>query len=385
MGSHMTIRDIARLCGVGVSTVSRAVNGHPDVNEETRRRILDCIRQNGFVPNNSARSLKVSDSRTIALLIKGIANPFFAKMVQTFEEETKRQGYSLVVQHVRATADEAEEAVSLLREKRLRGLIFLGGYLSHMQERLSTIDVPFVLSTISIENELPEKLERAGEAVQKPDAKNGAQPRQISDAETGEIETQPVQYNQVSVDDVREAERMTEYLIGMGHRRIAILAADDLDDSVGKLRLCGYGRALKRHHIPVRSELIRSTKISEDVYTFENGYRSTEKLLESGEEFTAIFAISDTLAIGAVKALAVHGLRVPEDISVAGFDGLDLARFYIPSITTLRQPIEEIARETVRILFENMNQPDLPKKRLIFPGRIEEGGSVRRIACAQER
>lgn len=339
----MTIKDIARLCGVGVSTVSRAVNGHPDINEETRRKILACVAKYGFVPNNSARSLKVSDSRTIALLIKGIANPFFARMIQAFEEETKRRGYSLVVQHVRATADEAEEAVQLLHARKLRGLIFLGGYLNHVKDCLERIDVPFVLSTIAIE-----------------------------DKEVAAL------YNQVSVDDVREAERMTEYLIGLGHRDIAILAADDLDDSVGKLRLCGYGRALKRHNIPVRPELIVSAKLQEDVYTFQNGYCTTEKLLESGVPFSAIFAISDTLAIGAVKALSEHGIRVPEDVSVAGFDGLDMARFYIPSITTLRQPTEEIARATVRTLFENIEHPDMAKQQLIFPGVIEEGGSVRR-------
>ncbi|MDO4439401.1 MAG: LacI family DNA-binding transcriptional regulator [Eubacteriales bacterium] len=342
--SNITIKDIARICGVSVSTVSRALNGSFDINKATRERIMEVVEKNGYRSNISARNLRLTDSHTIALLIKGIANPFFSRMIQVFEEETKIRGYQLIVQHVREDRDEADEAIKLIGERKINGLIFLGGYINHVQSRLEKIDIPFVLSTIAIEDEKT-----------------------------------ALNYNQVSVDDNKEASRIVEYLISAGHRRIAILAADDMDDSVGKLRLRGYGNALKKYGIPIDPMLITSMENADNVYTYENGYRSTLKLLKETRDFTAIFAISDTLAIGAVKALSDNGIKVPEDVSVVGFDGLDITRYYNPTITSLKQPVEEIARATVNTLFENMQNPEMSKKRIFFEGSIYEGNSVKKL------
>ena len=110
---QITIKDIARLCGVGVSTVSRAINNHPDINEETKQMILETIRKYNYVPNNSARNLKRSDSKTIAVLIKGISNPFFADMIQVFEREINRKKYSFVLQHVEEDEDEVDVSIQL--------------------------------------------------------------------------------------------------------------------------------------------------------------------------------------------------------------------------------------------------------------------------------
>ena len=123
----ITIKDVARVCGVGVSTVSRAINNHPDINPETKEMIMQVIKENNYVPNNSARNLKRSDARAIAILIKGISNQFFNSMIKVFEEEIQKKKYSLVLQHVDAWQDETEVALELEKEKRLRGIIFLGG------------------------------------------------------------------------------------------------------------------------------------------------------------------------------------------------------------------------------------------------------------------
>ena len=304
----VTIRDIARICGVGVSTVSRAVNGHTDINKETRERILEAVKRYNYVPNNSARNLKKLDTRTIALLIKGIENPFFARMLKTFEEETKNNGYSLVVQHVDEFTDEADVAEKLVQERRLNGLIFLGGCTSHVQNKLDHIEVPFVISTIGIAN--PEEAKR---------------------------------YAQVSVDDIREGKRAVDYLIDNGHGRIAILAASSLDDSVGKLRLLGYGRALKEHGIPIIPELIVSAALPENPYSYENGYKTARKLLNSGETFTAVFALSDTMAVGAAKAFLEAGKRIPEDISLLVGDSEFSNPVNTIPLTAMRMPYEKIA------------------------------------------
>ena len=314
----ITIKDVARVCGVGVSTVSRAINNHPDINPETKEMIMQVIKENNYVPNNSARNLKRSDARAIAILIKGISNPFFNSMIKVFEEEIQKKKYSLVLQHVDAWQDETEVALELEKEKRLRGIIFLGGIASHSQEQLKKIPVPFVLSTVS--------------------------------------------------------------LLGKEYKneKIALLCSYKEDVSIGALRLTGYKKALEAHNIPVDERWIRHMDPELDSYSMESGYRMTKALLEEGVDCTAIFAISDSLAIGAVRALIDAGKRVPEDISVAGFDGTEMAAYYNPSITTIRQPAETMAKETIKLLFDSIKKKTNVQQ-LIFEGELVPGESVKKL------
>lgn len=315
---EITIKDVARMCGVGVSTVSRAINNHPDINKETKEMIMSVIKEYGYIPNNSARNLKRTDAKSIAVLVKGMDNPFFNKMITVLEEEIKKKRYSLVLHHVEFNEDEVDVALELIKEKRLRGIIFLGGHFSHSEEKLKKLQVPFILSTV------------------------GCPPGNMSRD----------LYSSISVDDEKESGRMVQYLIDQGHRDIAILAAEMEDTSIGQLRLEGYKKTLQRNGIPVRDELIFNMRRDVSYYSMENGYRTTQELLKQGTPCTAIFAISDLLAIGACRALWDAGKRVPEHFSVAGFDGIELGQYYMPSITTIRQPADVMAKETVTLLFE---------------------------------
>ena len=147
-GIEITIKDIARICGVGVSTVSRAINNHPDINPVTKKAIMDTIEKYGYIPNNSARNLKLTDTKSIAILVKGLTNPFFSSMLRTIEEEAEKKHYSLVLRHVEFMEDEVEVALQLVKEKRLRGIVFLGGFFNHSEDRLSKINVPFVPTVV---------------------------------------------------------------------------------------------------------------------------------------------------------------------------------------------------------------------------------------------
>lgn len=143
---EITIKDIARFCNVGVSTVSRAINNHPDINPETKKMIMDTIRRHGYIPNNSARNLKRTDGKCIAVLVKGITNPFFADAIQIIEDEIKRKKYSMVIRHVESNEDEVDVALELVKEKRLAGIIFLGGYFPiRMRSCVSSIFLLFFL------------------------------------------------------------------------------------------------------------------------------------------------------------------------------------------------------------------------------------------------
>lgn len=344
---NVTIKDIARICGVGVSTVSRAMNNHPDINQETKDMIMQAIEQNNYVPNNSARNLKRTDAKAIAVLVKGISNPLFNRMIKVIEQVTQKEKYELVLQHVDDNQDEVTVAIELEKEKRLRGIIFLGGYFTHSEEKLKQISVPFVLSTINLEEE------------------DGRQ-----------------EYASVSVDDIKESFRIVEYLIQNGHRRIAVVGSRRDDESIGMLRLQGYRRALEQYQIPVDEDLICYLEGDIATYSMEAGYEMTDELLKKGKEFTALFAMSDRMAVGACKAILDHGGSIPEHYSVVGFDGLDVAQFYNPSITTIRQPMEEMAEATIHMLLDVIRKKSR-SRHLVFEGQLIEGQSVRNIKMSE--
>lgn len=333
MGS-MTIKDIAKKCGVGVSTVSRAMNNHPDINAETKEMVMKTIAESNYVPNNSARNLKRTDAKAIAVLVKGIGNSFFNELVGGLERECQKMHYDCLLQHVENQEDELDAALQITKEKKLRGVVFLGGNFSYPQEKVDQLEVPYVLSTVST-----------------------AQMQGTASAA-------------VSVDDFKESYKMTEYLISLGHERIAIITAPKEDKSIGKLRLMGYKKALEDHDIPFREELVSYMDLQEDGYSFRSGYKLTKKLLEK-THFTAVYATSDTLAIGACRGLKEAGIAVPEECSVAGFDGVDAGEFYIPSITTIRQPAEKIAKATADLLFGMIKGKEQPRQ-IIFEGELLE-------------
>jgi len=340
---EMTIKDVARICGVGVSTVSRAINNHPDINQETKEMIIETIRKYGYVPNNSARYLKKTEAKNIAVLVKGITNPFFNDMIKIIEEEIKKKKYSLIMHHVDFNENEVDVALELVKEKRLRGIIFLGGYFTHSEEKLSKLLVPFILSTVG---GTPEMFDRKD-------------------------------YSSISVDDVRESYRVVDELIQMGHRKIAMISAGNEDESIGKLRYQGYVQALNKHKIPLNDKLVISMKQSNVSYSMENGYEATKELLATDEEFTALYAIADTLAIGACRAIYEAGKTVPGDYSVVGFDGIELGKYYCPSLSTLQQPIHEMAMATVNLLFDILADEE-QHQHVVFEGTMILRESTRR-------
>ena len=340
---EITIKDVARECGVAVSTVSRALNNNPDINPQTKEKILQVVQRLGFVPNNSARNLKRVDAKSIAILVKGITNPFFTSMIEVIEERIEKMGYSMVLHHMESKENEVEAALELIKEKRLQGIIFLGGEFNQSKERLALLSVPYVFSTAGI----------------KPS------------------ENENTTYSILGVDDYAEAKKVTQFLIGLGHTDIAIICTDLSDESVGTLRLNGYRDALKQAMLPVKEQLICQLPNDEthDVYRMEHGYNAAKKLIDSGTEFTAMFAISDTLAIGASRALREAGIKVPEDVSIIGFDGIELGDYVAPRLSSLKQPTDEIAAASIDLLFE-LIQGESENKHIVFEGSIIEREST---------
>ncbi len=337
----ITIKDVAKLCGVGVSTVSRAINNHPDINKETKEKVLNVVKEYGYVPNNSARNLKRSESKNIAILIKGISNPFFAKMLKVFEEEIKRKKYTFILHKVDYNENEIDVAMELIKEKRLKGIIFLGGAFSHSQEDFDKLTVPFVLSTIPVRKE------------------------------------SEVNCAVVSVDDILESYKLVDYICKQGHKKIGIICADESDKSIGKYRLEGYKKALLDNGIDFDENLCFKMKSDIEEYSMANGYAVMQEILDSdcSKDVTAVFAIADALAIGACRAVFERGLSVPRDYSIVGFDGIEVGSYYNPKLTTIRQPVEEMAEATTKLLFDIFEDKKNIKK-VIFDCNLIEGESV---------
>lgn len=340
----ITIKDVARLSGVGVSTVSRAINNHPDINNETREKILKIIEEYNYIPNNSARNLKSSNTKTIALLIKGISNSFFSNMIVVFEEEIQKRKYNFVLHKVEQWENEIDVAVELIKEKRLNGIVFLGGIFTHTKNELNRIDVPFVLCTVAVHNDNKEL------------------------------------FSSVSVDDIEESNKMVDYICSKGHKKIAIIASFKDDESIGKLRFEGYKNSLNKNGIDFEEKFVFYMKEDIEGYSLANGYQVMKEILESdvSKEITAIYAISDNLALGAARAIADKGFSIPKDYSIAGFDGLEIGNYYNPVLTTIKQPVESMAKASIKLLFDIIKN-NTKQENIFFEAELVEGDSVCKI------
>ena len=336
---EVTIKDIARICGVGVSTVSRAMNNHPDINEETKLKVQKAIEEYHYIPNNSARNLKRQESNTIAVLVQGMHNAFAGDMLTAGELYVKKIGYSLYLQQVEEEEDVMAVAAELVKEKRLKGLVFLGGRFQNLKERWKHLGVPFVILTSLTEEPC----------------------------------------SCVYVDDVEESRKMVNYLIQKGHRKIALVTTPDHLRDIGKLRKDGYLKALRENGIEPKEELIRRMDKEEKEFSISSGYDVVSRLLKDGVDFTAVYACSDYAAIGACKAIFDAGKSVPEDYSVAGYDGLEIGRYYHPEIATISLPIHSMIEKGLDLLIQEI-KGEKKYQKVIFDGELLEGGSVRNIS-----
>lgn len=340
---NLTIKDIAKLCNVSISTVSRAINNDPTINSRTRAKILQVVQQYQYVPNNSARNLRMVDSNTVALLVKGTGNPFFQEMMTCIEKCLRRGSYSFLVHSLQEEEDLVPAAVRLAKERRLKGIIFLGGCMTYPEAELKQIPVPTVLCSVAVEEE--DGLNKAAF---------------------------------VTIDDEKEAHRAIAYLIGRGHRRIALIAGHEADTTVARLRRMGYCRALEEAGIAYDPDLIGYADPEEEGYTEACGYETAKRLIESEADFTAIFAISDRLALGVYKAIYDAGKRIPEDYSVMGFDGIESVRYLIPPLTSIKQPTEQMAETAVDLLFRQIRGEPVHEKRLLEASLMEADSVIDR-------
>lgn len=335
MSKPITIADIAEQAGVSPSTVSRVLNGSKHVDEEKRSRVLAVVEQHRYRPNALARGLVRGRSMMIGVVVQDITSAFFAQLVQGIEQELDQADYQpiLTTTHWRSERRSNElSSLQLLLDRQVDGVIVLAG-------RISDEDLCYV-------------------AEQTPLA---VVARRVPQLEA----------NCITIDNTEAAYRATRYLQNLGHTRIAhIVGPSDHPDALE--RLAGYQRALAEAGTPFDPNLV-----AEGDFLSPSGLIACEQLIARGAAFTALFVGNDDMAYGAMLGLTRHGFRIPDDVSVLGFDDLAYSAYTSPPLSTVRQPALEMGRAAARLVLQQIESQAIEAQ--IFPSELVLRSSVRRI------
>ncbi|MEZ4666423.1 MAG: LacI family DNA-binding transcriptional regulator [Anaerolineae bacterium] len=331
---NVTIIDVARASGVSYSTVSRVLNGFEFVKESTRQRVLEAAEKLGYVANAPARSLAGGKSQTIGLLVPGLDNGYIGEIIRGVDVELARANYDLMIYTTHRSRGKESLYANTIANGVSDGLLLIvplvpTNYLDALRER----NFPCVLIDQSVTAE---------------------------------------QSSVVDATNWQGAYEATRYLIELGHRRIAFITGLRELGSAAQ-RFEGYKDALTDNNIPVLDELI-----IEGDYWQPLAYENTRKFLNEYSPPTAIFAANDLSAFGAMEAIRNHGLRIPEDISIIGFDDIPQASIVYPKLTTIRQPLEQMGRVAVKLLLEQIENPDRQPRRVTLATQL-----IVRDSCQQ--
>lgn len=318
-----TISQVARRAGVSSTTVSHVLNNTRFVSQETRQRVLAACAELGYQPNALARSLRRGETHTLGLVLPDSANPFFAEIGRAIEEAAFGQNYSVILCNTEGNPTVEELYITVLVQKHVDGIIFVStGEKTEAFQSLLNSGLPAVL----VDRDIPE-----------------------------------LNLDAVLVDNIQGGKLAAEHLVRLGHRRIAcITGPSHLTPSA--LRKVGFEQALFEAGYPLDPALTLPGDFHPD-----SGYQATRTLLQFSKPPSAIFVSNDLMAIGVLNAAQELGCRVPEDISVVGFDDIELASFTVPPLTTLAQPKKDIGRMAIDLLLRRIRERDLPAQRELLP------------------
>lgn len=328
-----TIKDIARALGISHSTVSRALTGSKYVNEKTKEEIFKAVKELNYIPNMSARSLKIDKAYNIGVFFSTIDNgtsPFVFQTVINSVYRNIDKKYNVIVKGI----DTYEK--NTINPKNYDGILVVSQ---------KTNDNNFIKEIL--DKEIPIV-----------------------------VINRKVKYDVINIftDESIGTYKGVEELIKNGHKNIAIIEGIENFDST-QMRRKGYLEAFKDYNIHLNKNII----VSGD-FTVKSGYIQTKEILERKEMFSAIFAFNDDMATGAIKALVERGLKVPEDISILGFDGNEVGKFIVPSITTIRRPMAEISKIAIDLLLRLINNDkDINDKKIYIKSELELGNSIKNL------
>jgi LacI family transcriptional regulator len=331
-----TIRDVARRAGVAPITVSRVINNSGYVSERTRQRVEKAIAELNYVPNALAQGLRFNKTNVIALVLSDITNPFWTTVARGAEDASSEENYSVILCNTDEDVAKHDKYTQLLLRRQVDGFLLVP--VSNAVDTIRFIQQQGVALVI-LDRQMP-----------------------------------GVSVDIVRADSEGGAYELTRYLVKLGHRRIAILSGPDVV-STSTQRVAGYKRALHDAHLKVDAELISFGDFYQD-----SGYERTMKLLALSRPPTAIFAGNNFIAIGVMKALYESGLRIPEDMSVVGFDELPAGLLVRPFLTVAAQPAYEMGYRATKLLLERIANSGKPSyQEIVLPTQLVIRQSCRSI------
>ncbi|GAE32725.1 LacI family DNA-binding transcriptional regulator [Alkalihalobacillus hemicellulosilyticus] len=309
-----TIYDIAKKTGYSITTVSKVLNNYSDVSDKTRKKIIEAVNEVGYYPNSNARTLTTKKSWSLGVVFvedsgKGIEHPFFSAVIESFKKSVEKSGYDLLFASNRIGHEEKS-------------------YLDHFLYR----GVDGVVVVCSILND--------------PDVKKLVQ----SNIPTVVIDLDSHESSVVYSDNYYGSELAVDHLYSLGHRKIAHIYGDK-NEFAGVQRLEGYIKAMNKHELSLRDEYI----VDGGYFSFSGGQEAMKALLKCEDRPTAVYVAGDFMALGAIKEIQRADLRVPEDISVIGFDDIQMSQYMSPALTTIRQDTELIGKTAANLLIEQIN------------------------------
>ena len=329
----ITIYDVAREANVSMATVSRVVNGNPNVKPTTRKKVLATIERLGYRPNAVARGLASKKTTTVGAIIPDISSIFFAELARGIEDIATMYKYNIILSNSDQNKDKEIQLINTMLEKQVDGIIFMGGNISeeHVQQ-FSTASVPVVLAaTFDDTDSIPS----------------------------------------VNIDYEEAAYEATNYLIEKGNKKVAFISGKEAY-TINQLKYQGYLRAMKEANLTLVEDYILTGD-----YTYESGIETVEKLMNLPDKPTAIFTASDAIALGAIHGAQDLGYKVPEDIEVFGFDNTKLATMVRPTLSTVVQPTYDIGAVAMRLLTKYMNKEEVEENKVVLPHRLVERNSTK--------
>lgn len=328
-----TIDIVAREAGVSAQTVSRVLNNRPDVSPATRARIKEIMLQLDYQPNAMARSLASRRTRTLALITDDFSDYFFTQVIAGAQDEARRHDYLIMLGSTERKPQDEPEYIRLLSERHVEGFLFAYPSIEvdnrHILDLIGK-DVPVVTAAYH----LPSKL-----------------------------------ITVVDVDNAMGGQLAARHLIAMGHTRIATIKGPSTFKSVHD-RTSGFQTGLEEDNLYLGADLV-----GEGDWSYASGYRALQQILAGGEPFTALFVHNDQMAIGAMRALREAGKRIPEDISVIGYDDIPGAEYADPPLTTIRQPMREVGAVAARILIQRIEQEEQAGSEILLKPELVQRGS----------
>ncbi|MEG0051134.1 MAG: LacI family DNA-binding transcriptional regulator [Terrisporobacter sp.] len=333
MKNNVTIKDVAKLSGVSISTVSRVINDSKPVTDEVKQRVLNVIKETGYVPNPLARSLVTKKSKLIGVIVPEVSDSFVNEILNGIEAISKMYDYDILLVNTYSDKQQELDSIKLLKTKQVEGILMLSWILDDdhvnvMKE--SRIPAVYISKT----------------------------------ARDFDIYT-------VSTSNEDATYDMTKYLINCGHEEIALIMTSREETILEKERRNGYERALTDSNIKIDDKLIKY-----GLTDYEGGYSSMKELLNDKIIPSAVFVTGDEAAVGAVNAIFDAGYNVPDDISVAGFNDTKLAKIYRPKLTTVYQPLFDMGAVAIRAIIKLINGEALEEKQIELPYQIMERESV---------